>query len=142
MELPAELYDMVINPGSIIHADKSCHTYIDHDKFFVIIGIYDDTIAGYFFINSGICNTILREKGEQLQMQFPMMKKDYPFLDHDSIISAGEIIKMQKGTIYEYIREGKMKQVANLKEEDLTAIREKARQSKLFKPIEKKRFLY
>lgn len=72
MDLPVQLLQQTIDRGSILLSD--CFEDIDHSKFFVIIGVYEGMIAGFFFINSRI-HPIIMSKQEQLAMQCPLRKR-------------------------------------------------------------------
>jgi len=58
-------------------------------KYFVVVGrTEDDNLIGFVVINSEI-NKFLSQKIKMLH--YPISKKDYPFLDHDSFIHCGEL---------------------------------------------------
>lgn len=80
MELPAELLDTLVCGGQILHSD--IFEDIDHAKFFVVIGVSSDSVAGFFYINSEI-NRFINNKDEQLLMKYPLFQCDYNFLSHD-----------------------------------------------------------
>ncbi len=46
MELPVQLIQRGIERGSILLSDS--FEDIDHAKFFAIVGVYEDRIAGFF----------------------------------------------------------------------------------------------
>ena len=71
---------------------------IDHGKFFVIVGISGDCVAGFFFINSNIHPSLYR-KPEQLALQYPMRQADYPFLRYDSFLCATNIITRKRSDL-------------------------------------------
>ena len=50
MDLPLELAENLIERGVILHSD--IFPDIDRGKFFVVIGVDEDFVAGFFFINS------------------------------------------------------------------------------------------
>lgn len=52
MELPVNLVSTLIERGQILHSD--IFDDIDHPKFFVVIGVSDKEVAGFFYINSNI----------------------------------------------------------------------------------------
>lgn len=85
------LVDSLVSRGQILHSD--IFEDIDHAKFFVVIGISDDAVAGFFYINSEI-NRFINNKDEQLLMQYPLFKSDYKFLSHDSYICATNVVKL------------------------------------------------
>lgn len=46
MELPADLMNVFVERGQILHSD--IFENIDHPKFFVIVGVTDDEVAGFY----------------------------------------------------------------------------------------------
>ena len=52
MDLPVTLVDSLVCRGQILHSD--IFEDIDHAKFLVVIGVSDESIAGFFHINSKI----------------------------------------------------------------------------------------
>lgn len=139
MELPAILLDTLVYRGQILHSD--IFENIDHAKFFVVIGVSSDSIAGFFYINSEI-NSFINNKDEQLLMQYPLFQCDYSFLSHDSYICATNIVKLPKSIIVESIKSKRTKAVASLQPEHLEAILQKVRNSRLFSKKEKNEFFY
>ncbi len=139
MELPAILLDTLVYRGQILHSD--IFENIDHAKFFVVIGVSSDSIAGFFYINSEI-NRFINNKDEQLLMQYPLFQCDYSFLSHDSYICATNIVKLPKSIIVESIKSKRTKAVASLQPEHLEAILQKVRNSRLFSKKEKNEFFY
>lgn len=71
MEIPDLLIESKIDRGVILHS--TMFENIDHGKFFVVVGINADYVAGFFFINSNI-NIHIKDKQEQLDMQYPLKK--------------------------------------------------------------------
>lgn len=65
MEIPDFLIESKIDRGTILHS--TMFEDIDHGKFFVIIGVNAEYVAGFFFINSNI-NKYIMGKQEQLAM--------------------------------------------------------------------------
>ena len=47
MDLPLVLLNQTIERGTILLSDS--FTDIDHAKFFVIMGVFEDRFAGFFF---------------------------------------------------------------------------------------------
>lgn len=139
MELPLELTENLIERGSILHSDIFAD--IDHGKFFVIIGVDNDFVAGFFFINSNI-NKAIWNKEDQLAMQYPLKKEDYDFLRYDSFLNATNIITRSRKELSESIREGRTSMIGHLKQEHLEDVLDMVRNSKLFNKIEKSRFFY
>lgn len=139
MEIPNSLIATQVERGTIMHS--TMFKNIDHGKFFVIIGISEEYIAGFFFINSNI-NIHLENKPEQFAMQYPMRKKDYVFLHHDSFLCATEIELISRSDLVQTIRDGITTIKGKMKSEHITELLEKARESGLFSKIEQKKFLY
>ena len=89
MDIPVEiLAENGIKRGVILHSN--IFDDIDHGKFFVVVGVTKDYIAGYFFINSNI-HKYIQSKPEQLDMQYIMKHSDYDFLRYDSFLSAVKV---------------------------------------------------
>ncbi len=139
MELPVELLRCGIQRGSILLSD--CFEDIDHAKFFAVIGVYDDCIAGFFFINSRI-HPIVQSKPDHFAMQYLLRKKDYPFLHYDSFLGANEIQTRSVSVFAASIKNGQTSIVGHLTDEDLTAVLESCRESDLFSAKEKRNFFY
>ena len=139
MELPKSAYESLIVRGTILGA--SDFKNIDHEKFFVIIGVYDDYIAGFFFINSNI-HTSIQKKPDQLAMQYFMKRSDYPFLKYDSFLCATNILTREKSELVANLQTGAISIYDTMKEEHMEDLLEKLRDSKPFSKIEKKRFFY
>ena len=139
MDIPKSLLSNTIERGVILHS--TMFNYIDHGKFFVIIGITDEEVAGFFFINSNI-NKSIESKNEQFAMQYLMRKCDYRFLRYDSFLSATKILKLPRKKIVDSISEGLTSIIGNMKEEHLNELLKSARESRLFSIHEKKSFLY
>lgn len=79
IELSTAVVEHTIERGTILHSDT--FDGIDHGKFFVIIGISDDYVAGFFFINSAIHRS-LYNKQAQLELQYPMKASSKKKNDH------------------------------------------------------------
>lgn len=139
MDLPLELAENLIERGVILHSD--IFPDIDRGKFFVVIGVDEDFVAGFFFINSNI-NRAIWNKQEQLAMQYPMRKADYDFLRYDSFLCATNIITRSRKELSESIQENRSSLVGHMKQEHLDVVLEMVRNSKLFSNIEKQRFFY
>ena len=139
MELSVELLRCGIQRGSILLSD--CFEDIDHAKFFAVIGVYDDCIAGFFFINSRI-HPIVQSKPDHFAMQYLLRKKDYPFLHYDSFLGANEIQTRPVSVFASSIKNGQTSIVGHLTDEDLTAVLEACRESDLFSAKEKRNFFY
>lgn len=139
MELPIELTENLIERGTILHSDIFAD--IDHGKFFAVIGVDKDFIAGFFFINSNI-NKAIWNKEDQLAMQYLLKSEDYDFLRYDSFLSATNIITRSRNELSVSIYEGRTSVVGHLKRQHLEEVLDMVRNSKLFSKMEKMRFFY
>lgn len=140
MDIPAKLIeDIGISRGVILHS--TMFKTIDHGKFFVVIGVSKDKVAGFFFINSNI-NRHLEAKQEQLAMQYMLRCCDYDFLKHDSFVSAIEIKQIPCKRIAVSVKDGESTIIDHLRKEHLDELLEAARNSRLFSKKEKQMFLY
>lgn len=139
MDLPHQLLQQGIKRGSILLSDS--FEDIDHAKFFAVMGVYEDKIAGFFFINSRI-HPIVQAKTEQFAMQYQLRKRDYDFLRYDSFLSANDLLTRSTAYLAKTIQDGQTSIVGQLTDEDLTAVLEACRESKLFTAKEKRQFFY
>ena len=139
MELPIELYEKEVRRGRIIHSYNLEN--IDHGKFFVIIGVTQDSIVGFFFINSNI-NKYIQDKPDMMAVQYPLLKRDYAFLKHDSFICATEIEEIKKSDIIDGIKNRSVVFVDDLRQEHLDDVLTMVRESKLFDKKEKEMYFY
>ena len=128
----------LIKRGAILHSET--FDFVDHGKFFVIMGVSHGEVAGFFFIKSGI-NKWIQGKEEMLAMQYPMRKADYGFLRYDSFLAAQELLKIPISKIESDMEKGQTIFKALMKEEHVNEVWQMARHSKLFKPKDKKNFL-
>ena len=139
MDLPIELIQSGIERGSILLSDS--FEDIDHAKFFAIIGVYKDIIAGFFFINSRI-HPIISSKPELFAMQYQLRRKDYDFLRYDSFLGANELQTRSVSSIAKSMKDGQTSIVGKLTEYDLNAVLNACRNCDLFSPKEKRQFFY
>ena len=140
MDLPVEvLTQNGIERGVILHSD--IFKNIDHGKFFVVVGITKDYIAGYFFINSNIHKSI-QSKPEQLAMQCILKRSDYGFLRYDSFLSAIMVNEIPCERLAKSMQNGVTKIVGQLKKEHLDDLLEKTRNSRLFSKKVKEMYFY
>ncbi|MBQ9639140.1 MAG: hypothetical protein IJV22_06260 [Bacteroidales bacterium] len=133
MKLPTSL---VISRGTILHS--TVFNYIDHGKFFVIIGESEEKYVGFFFINSDI-NPINR-KPEQLKMQYLLHKADYAFLRYDSYLCCTQVSTIPKAELEASIASGATSVKGILREEHMDDVLGMVRKSKLFSLAEKTTF--
>ena len=139
MELPSELVKILVERGQILYSNIFAN--IDHPKFFVVVGVTEEEVAGFFYINSRI-NTNVNTKEEQLRLQFPISKDDYDFLSHDSYISATNVVTLPRDVIVRSMQSGQTLIKGKLLDNHMNDILNKVRSSRLFSKITKDRFFY
>ena len=137
MDIPSRLLEYAIHRGAIIHSNG--FESIGHGKFFVIIGVKEDRVAGFFFINSNIHPAIYKRQ-ELLDMQYPMKQADYPFLRYDSFLCATQIMTIGKAELAADIDNEVAKIVGTMKNNHLSELLEAANNSILFSKEEKRDF--
>ncbi len=124
---------LLIKRGVILHS--TIFEYIDHGKFFVIIGEDEENYIGLFFINSNI--NYFNHKQELFEMQYPLLKRDYEFLDYDSFLCCTEITKLNKKKLSDSFSSKVSEYKGALQQEHLDAVLNLVRKSKLFTDEEK-----
>ena len=139
MDLPLGLLQSSIERGTILLSDS--FEDIDHAKFFAVMGVYEDSIAGFFFINSRI-HPIISSKPELFAMQYQLRRKDYGFLRYDSFLGANEVQTRSISSLAKSMKDGQTSIVGKLTEYDLNSVLEACRNCDLFSPKEKKQFFY
>lgn len=139
MNLPDSMTCSVIRRGQIFLS--SMFNDIDHNKFFVVIGVTATEIVGFFYVNSKI-NTYCVNKPEQIFLQYHISPDDYGFLHHDSYICATSLIVRSKADIMDSINRGKTKLIDCLKSEHLDEILDMVRASKLYSKRDKEMYFY
>ena len=133
MILPGSL---LIKRGVILHS--TIFEYIDHGKFFVIIGEDEQNYIGLFFINSNI--NFFNRKQELLEMQYPLLKRDYAFLDYDSFLCCTEITLLNKLQLENSFASHITEYKGELQQSHLEAVMELVRRSKIFTDEEKEKY--
>lgn len=139
MDLPLELLQSGIERGTILLSDS--FEDIDHAKFFAVIGVYKDSIAGFFFINSRI-HPIISSKPGLFAMQYQLRRKDYDFLRYDSFLCANVLQTRLVSNLAKSMKNGQTSIVGKLTEYDLNSVLEACRNCDLFSPKEKRQFFY
>jgi hypothetical protein len=134
MEIPVSVLSSTISRGDILLSDFEG---INHRKFFIIMGISEQSVCGYFFINSNIARYILG-KQELLALQYTIKHEDYDFLKYDSFVCASDVKEIPLSVIVEGIKENKVEIKGHLKEKHIEDILEIVNQSKAIKAIHKK----
>lgn len=139
MDLPIELLRQGVKRGSILISDS--FEDIDHAKFFAVIGISRDELAGFFFINSRI-HPIIMSKPKLLDMQFILSKENYKFLRYDSFLGANEVQVRKIAKLINTMQNGQTSIVGELTKDDLEKVLNACRKSDLFSENEKRQFFY
>ena len=127
MEIPVTAIADNIRRGDILLSEFEG---IDHRKFFVVMGVSDDKICGFFFINSNIHPAIFN-KQEQLNLQSPMRHQDYPFLKYDSFLCASNVIERKLDDISAGIMNRTTTVIGQMREEHIAEVIEMVIDSKV-----------
>ena len=138
MELPVSLIESSIGRGDILLSEFDG---IDHQKFFVVMGVSEDKVCGFFFINSNIHPAIFN-KQEQLNLQYPLLHRDYEFLKYDSFLCASSVIERKLSDITEGIKNRTTTVIGKMKEEHVAEVVEMVRTSKVINERHKRMFFY
>lgn len=139
MELPQSLKSRIIERGAILH--YAGFKDVDHGKYFVVLGVFENRIAGFSFINSNINPRAIMGR-EQLELQYPMRPCDYPFLKHLSFLCASDIEQYVVSELISCYDNGSVKVISQMKPEHLQEILDVCRKSRIIRKADKKRFLY
>lgn len=137
MEIGDKVAALSITRGTVFHS--TIFEQIDHGKFFVVIGENDHELVGFFFINSWV-NQYIQGKPEMEKAQYPISAEAYNFLAHNSFLNCSSLTTIDKSKLASSISTGETTIKGQLSKEDLSAILDIVRNSKLFTPIEKKTF--
>ena len=138
MELSQALINSSISRGDILLSEFDG---IDHRKFFVVMGVSEEKICGFFFINSNIHPAIFN-KQEQLYLQYPLLHRDYAFLKYDSFLCASSVIERRLADISDSIREGTTAVIGRMKEEHIQDVVEMVRASKVISERHKRLYFF
>lgn len=138
MDIPVTLVEGSISRGDILLSEFDG---IDHRKFFVVMGVSKDKVCGFFFINSNVHPAIFN-KQEQLNLQYPMLHRDYEFLKYDSFLCASSVIERKLIDIAEGIKEGTTSIIGRMKDEHVSDVLEMVRTSKVISERHKKIYFY
>lgn len=138
MDLPISLIEKSIGRGDILLSEFDG---IDHRKFFVVMGVNEENVCGFFFINSNIHPAIFN-KQELLNLQYPLLHRDYEFLKYDSFLSASNVIERKLSEISEGIKNGTTMMIGKMKEEHVADVVEMVRASNVISERHKKMFFY
>ena len=138
MEIPVSLIESIIGRGDILLSEFDG---IDHQKFFVVMGVSEDKVCGFFFINSNIHPAIFNKK-EQLNLQYPLLHRDYAFLKYASFLCASSVIERKLSDITEGIKNRTTTVIGKLKDEHVTDVLEMVRASKVISERHKRMYFY
>lgn len=138
MELPVTAIAQSISRGDILLSDFEG---IDHRKFFVVMGISEDYVCGFFFINSNIHPSIF-SKQDFLALQYPLKHIDYPFLKYDSFLCASSVIERSVNSLSEEISIGATSVIGRLKDEHIADVIGMVRESKVISNRHKRLYFY
>lgn len=138
MDIPVSLIEGSIGRGDILLSEFDG---IEHRNFFVVMGVSEDKVCGFFFINSNIHPAIFN-KQEQLNLQYPLLHRDYEFLKYDSFLCASNVIERRLGDITDGIRNRTTQIVGRMKEEHIQDVVEMVKASKVISERHKKQYFY
>ena len=138
MEIPVGAIADNIQRGDILLSEFDG---IDHRKFFVVMGVSEDRVCGFFFINSNIHPAIFN-KQEQLDLQYPLLHRDYEFLKYDSFLCASSVIERRVEDISEGISNRSTQVIGRMKEEHIEDVMRMVRESKVISERHKRRYFY
>lgn len=138
MDIPVSVIESSIGRGDILLSEFDG---IDHCKFFVVMGISDDKVCGFFFINSNIHPSIF-QKQELLDLQYPLKQEDYSFLKYDSFLSASNVIERSLSDISEGLKKGTASVIGKMKDEHIEDVLTMVRGSKVISERQKCLYFY
>ena len=138
MEVPVGAIANSIGRGDILLSEFDG---IDHRKFFVVMGVSKEKVCGFFFINSNIHPAIFN-KQEQLELQYPLMSRDYSFLKYDSFLCASSVIERSLSDISDGISRQTTMVIGRLKDEHVNDVVEMVKASKVISERHKRLYFY
>jgi hypothetical protein len=138
MDIPVTVIEGSIGRGDILLSEFDG---IDHRKFFVVMGVSEEKVCGFFFINSNIHPAIFN-KQEQLNLQYPMLHRDYEFLKYDSFLCASSVIERKLIDTSKGIKEGTTSIIGKMKNEHVSDVLEMVRASKVISDRHKRLYFY
>jgi len=77
-----------------------------------------------------------------LNLQYPLLHRDYGFLKYDSFLCASSVIERRLSDISDGIKNGTTSVIGKMKEEHITDVLEIVRSSKVISERQKKMFFY
>ena len=132
MELPSALSETLIKRGAIFHSNADrFRKKIGHSKFFVVMGVSQGRVVGFFFINSNI-HHMVESKPALFALQYPIKMGDYSFLSHSSFIGCASLQEWAYDDLHESIRRKQTTLVGELRDSHLEDILEQVRHSEVF----------
>ena len=138
MEVPVGAIANSIGRGDILLSEFDG---IDHRKFFVVMGVSEEKVCGFCFINANIHPAIFN-KQEQLELQYPLMSRDYSFLKYDSFLCASSVIERSVADIFDGIRNQTTMVIGRMKDEHINDVVEMVRASKVISERHKRLYFY
>lgn len=138
MDIPVSLIEGSISRGDILLSEFDG---IDHRKFFVVMGVGEEKVCGFFFINSNIHPAIFN-KQEQLNLQYPLLHRDYEFLKYDSFLCASSVIERRLQDITDGLRNRTTQILGRMKEEHIQDVVEMVKASKVISERHKQLYFY
>lgn len=138
MDIPVSAIANIIQRGDILLSEFDG---IDHRKFFVVMGVTEDKMCGFFFINSNIHSAIFN-KQEQLNLQYPLLHRDYSFLKYDSFLCASSVIECRVIDIAEKISAKTTTVVGRMKSEHIAEVLKLVQSSKVISERHKMLYFY
>lgn len=138
MDIPVSKIESSIGRGDILLSEFDG---IDHRKYFVVMGVSENRLCGFFFINSNI-NPAIFNKQEQLDLQYPLMHRDYDFLKYDSFLCASSVIERNLSDIAEGLKNKTTTLVGRMKEEHVADVVKMVRASKVISERHKRMYFH
>ena len=132
MKLPSTLSETLIKRGAIFHSNADrFRKKIGHSKFFVVMGVSQGRVVGFFFINSNISHMV-ESKPALFALQYPIKRGDYSFLSHSSFIGCASLQEWAYDDLLNSIKKGETEYKATLLRKHIEEILEQVRQSEVF----------
>lgn len=130
------LETLLVDRGNFFHGTFE---FVEHGKFFVIIGINEDDEIGYFLINTNVNERVIRTH-EERALQISISPSEYQFLDHISFINCARMLTMSKATLITLLQSAKVQYKDTLRDAHLADILQRLNASPLYSVREKQEF--
>jgi hypothetical protein len=138
MDIGDMVVGMAVSRGVILHSEE--FDFVNHGKLFIVLGENEESLVGFFFINSRISNYIVRNP-QFHAMQMSIKRIDYPdILDYDSFVGCHELISISRTDLVNQLSCGSVQIRGVLKEHDISVMMDAVRGSDLFTQKEKDTF--